>query len=250
MNRGAAQRIDFDFHARRFDQRHIDGITEIGDVGADIVMQMRRRRLAGALIRHPRNAFHGGFHVGVRRLFDLAGHVSIGRAAVRGIVFVAAILRRIVRRRDDDAIGEPAGPALVVAQDRMRDDGGRRVAAARIDHDIDTVGGKYLYRARQRRLGQRMRIDADEQWPRQSGFAAMIADRLRRRKDMVFVEGILQRRAAVAGGAEGNPLGRIGRIGLAGKIRRDQLRHVDEGGRIDRFACGGILGSHVTSRRR
>ena len=212
-------------------------------------MQMRRRRLAGALIRHPRNTLHAGFHIGVRGLFDLAGHVGIGRAAMRRIVFVAAILGRIVRRRDDDAVGEPACPALVVAQDRMRDDGGRRVAAARVDHDVDAVRGKYLHRAGQRRLGQRMGIDADEQRPGQSGFAAVIADRLRRRQDVVFVEGIFQRRAAVTRCAEGNALGGIGRIGLGGKIRRHQSRHVDESGRIDRFACGRIGGSHMTSRK-
>ena len=244
----AAERIDADFHAGGFDQRHVDGIAEIGDIGADIVVQMRRGRLAGARIRHPRHALHVGFHVGVGGLFDLGGHVGIGRAAMRRVVFVAAILGRIVRGRDDDAIGKPAGAALVVAQDRMRDDRRRRIAAALVDHDVDAVGGKYLHRARQRRLGQRMGIDADEQRAGQPGLAAVVADRLRRRQDMVFVERVLQRRPAMPRGSEGDALGGIGRIGFAGEIRRDQPRHIDEGGGIDRFAGGGIGGSHMTSR--
>ena len=170
MNGGAAERIDADFHARRFDQRHVDGIAEIGDIGTDVVVQMRRGGLAGALVRKPRNALHVGLHIGVGGLFDLARHVGVGRTAMRRIVFVAAILGRIVRRRDDDAIGKPAGSALVVAQDRMRDDRRRRVAAALVDHDVDAVGGKHFHRAGQRRLGERMGIDADEQRARQVRF--------------------------------------------------------------------------------
>ena len=45
----------------------------------------------------------------------------------------------------------------------MRDDRRRRVAAVLVDHDLDAVGGKHLDRARQRRLGQRVGVDADEQ---------------------------------------------------------------------------------------
>ena len=99
----------------------------------------------------------------------------------------------------------------------MRDDGCRRVAAVLVDHDVDAVGGKHFHRARQRRLGQRVGIDADEQRTGQAGLAAVVADRLRRRQDMIFVEGVFQRRAAMARGAEGNALGGIGRIGFGAK---------------------------------
>ena len=34
------------------------------------------------------------------------GHVSVGRSAVGRVVFEAAVLRRIVRRRDDDPVGQ------------------------------------------------------------------------------------------------------------------------------------------------
>ena len=57
------------------------------------------------------------------------GDVGIGRSAIRRIVFEAAILGRIVRRGDDDAVGETALAALVIGQDRVRDDRRRRIAA-------------------------------------------------------------------------------------------------------------------------
>ena len=76
----------------------------------------------------------------------------------------------------------------------------------------------------------------------------MVADRLGRRQNVVLVERILQRRAAMAGGAEGDALGGIFRIRLAGEIGRYQPGHIDEGSGIDRLADGGILGSHVTSQ--
>ena len=39
---------------------------------------------------------------------DPAGDVGVGRSAIRRVVFEAAVLRRIVRRRDDDAVSEAA----------------------------------------------------------------------------------------------------------------------------------------------
>ena len=141
---------------------------------------------------------------------------------MRRVVFVAAVLRRIVRRRDDDAVGKARFPSLVVGQDRMRDDRRRRVAAVLVDHDLDAVGRKHLDRARQRRLGQRVGIDADEQRTVQAGFAAIVADRLRGREDMILVEGVFQRRAAMPRGSEGDALGGIGRVRLSMQNRRSQ----------------------------
>ena len=212
-------------------------------------MQMRRRRLAGALIRHPRHALHVRRHKGVRCFFHLGRDIGIGRAAMRRIVFVAAVLGWIMRRRDDDAVGKAARPALVVAQDRVRDHGRRRVAAAIVDHDVDAVGGKHFDRAHQRRFGQRVGVDADEQRAGQPGFAAVVADRLRGRQDVVFVEGVFQRRAAMTRGAEGDALRGIGRIGLSGEIGGHQPRNIDEISGIDRLAGGRIGCSHMTSQK-
>ena len=84
--------------------------------------------------------------------------------------------------------------------------------------------------------------------PVEPGFAAVVADRLRRRQDMVFVEGVFSDdprwpevpKATRWVGSDGS--------GFRREIGRHQLRHVDKGGGIDRFAGSGIGGSHMTSR--
>ncbi len=246
MHRGAAERIDADPHAGGLDQGHIDDLGEIGDIGADIVVAMNQRRLARLVVIHPRDALHGVFQILVGAFLDHAGGVGVGGPAMRRIIFVAAILRRIVRRRDHDAVGMTAAPSLVVGEDRVRDDRRRRVAAVLVDHDVDAVGGKHLDRACQRRFGQRMGVDADEQRPGQAGVAAIVADRLRGREDMVLVERGFERRAAMARGAERHALRRIVRIRLAGEIGRHQPRDVGQragGDRLAWFWCRHVVTS-------
>src|SRR5207302_8291628 len=99
-------------------------------------------RLAGAFVCHPRYALHVGFQISIGGFFDLARDVGIGRAAMGRVIFVAAVLGGIVRRRDDDAIGKAGRSSLVVVQDGMRDGRRRRIAATIVDHDVDAVGGK------------------------------------------------------------------------------------------------------------
>ena len=50
----------------------------------------------------------------VRAILDPARHVGIGGAAVGRIVLEASILRRVVRRRDDDAVRQVFLAAAVV----------------------------------------------------------------------------------------------------------------------------------------
>ena len=42
----------------------------------------------------------------VRARLDAVGDVAVGGAAVGWVVLEAAVARRVVRRRDDDAVGE------------------------------------------------------------------------------------------------------------------------------------------------
>src|SRR6185312_12203003 len=74
--------------------------------------------------------------------------------------------------------------------------------------------------------------------------AAVIADRLGRRQDMVFVEGISERRAAMARGAEGDALRGISGVRFACEIGRNQPWDVGECTGGDRLACGGIGVGH------
>src|SRR5580692_4075292 len=50
-------------------------------------------------------------------------HIGIGRTSIGWVVLEASILGRIVRRRDDDAIGQMFFSIPVVNENRARDDG-------------------------------------------------------------------------------------------------------------------------------
>ena len=139
-----------------------------------------------------------------------------------------------MRRGDDDPVGETALAILVIGQDRVRNDGRRRVSAALVDHRVDPVGGKYLERACQGGLGQRVRVDADEQRAGDAASAAVMTDRLADRQDMRLVEGVVEGGAAMTRRAERNALRRDRRVRLAGEIRRHQPRHIDQHRWLDR----------------
>ena len=89
---------------------------------------MRRRGLERLLERHALHARVVALQQFVRPLLHDVGDVGVGRAAVGRVVFESAVCRRIVRRRDDDAVGEAVVPAAIVRQDRVRDDRRRREA--------------------------------------------------------------------------------------------------------------------------
>ena len=71
-------------------------------------------------------------------------------------------------RGNHDAIG--AG----VSQDSVGDRWGRRVAAAIIDANLHPIGQQHLKGGNHGRLGERMRISADENRPSNALFRAVI----------------------------------------------------------------------------
>ena len=96
----------------------------------------------------------------------------------------------------------------------------------------------------QRRLGQRMGVDADEERTGQPLLSPVVADRLRGREDMALVEGVLERGAAMARGAERHPLRGIRHIRLVGEIGRHEPRNVGERVRRSQLARRGMNISH------
>ena len=142
----------------------------------------------------------------VRRVLNPLRASCIRGAAARRVVLEAAVLRWIVRRRDDDPVGEPGRSAAVVAEDGVGDDRGRRVAVAVVDHHVDFVRRQHLERGRERRLGQRVGVDAEEERTIDALLAAIEADRLGDGQDVRLVERRVEGRAAVAGRPERDPL--------------------------------------------
>ncbi len=221
---GAAQRVDSDRHPRPANRLHVDDVREVGDICADVVVAVDVRRFAGAVIGNSAHAVEVLLEQCVGGALDPCRRNGIGRAAIRRVVLEAAVLGRIVRGGDDDPVGKTALARLVVGQDRVRNDGRRRVPAARVDHHVNIVGGEYLQRACQRGRGKRVRVDADEQRSGNGAAPPVIADRLADRQDMRLVEGVVEGRSAMTRRAEGNALRRHRRVRLAGEIGRHQLR--------------------------
>ncbi len=88
----------------------------------------------------------------------------------------------------------------------MRNHRRRRISVRLVDHHRDVVRRKHLQRADEGRLGQRMGVDAHEEGAIDPGLAPVVAQRLADRQNMRLVEGIVEGRTAMPGGAERDAL--------------------------------------------
>src|SRR5690606_29719818 len=118
---------------------------------------------------------------------------------------------------DDDAVG-PArivrGAVLVVHEDRVGDGRGGGVAVQRIDLGGHLVAGQHLEGGVEGGAREGVGVAADEQRAADALGGPVLDDRLGGRRDVVLVEAVVERGAAMAGGAEGDGLVRIGGIGV------------------------------------
>ena len=136
-------------------------------------------------------------------------HIGIGRSAMRRVVFKSAILRGIVRRGDDNAVGETPIAAAIVDEDRPGDDGRRRDPVIPLNDGFDVVGGKDFQRVALGGAGQGMRVLSHEQHAIRAMRPPEIADRLGYGKNMRLGERAVARRAAMAARAEADPRCRV-----------------------------------------
>ena len=246
MDARAAQRIDPDLHPGRADRVHVDDVREVADICANVVVAVDAGRFACAIVRDSPHAIELLLEKRVGGALDPRCYVGIGRSAIRRVVLEAAVLGRIMRRGDDDPVGKTALAILVVGQDRVRNDGRRRVSAALVDHRVNLIGGKYLERACEGGLGQRVRVDADEQRSGDAASAPVMTDCLADRQDMRLIEGVVEGGSTMTRCAERNALRRHLRVRFAGEIRRHQPRHIDQHRWLDCFACArASLASHL-----
>ena len=170
-------------------------------------------------------------------VLDPLGDVRIGRATVGGVVLEAAAFRRVVRRGDDDAVGQARSAALVVTDDGVGHGRGRRVLVTFGNHHGDAVGRQHFQRRSRRGRGQRVGVGAQEQRAVDTVGLAVQADGLTDSQHVPLVEAQFERAATVAGGTKGNPLGGDRSIRLPGVVRRDQTRKIDQQFCRRQFAC-------------
>ena len=202
-------------------------------------MPMRRRGVKSFLVGDALHTAKAGLEEFVRSRFDPAGDGARGRSSVGRVVLEAAVMGRIVRGGDDDAVGQSAFAPAVVCENRMGEHGRGSVFIALRDHHLDFVGRHHLQRAGQRGHGERVRVDSQEQGAVDALLLAVEADGLADSEDMALVESPVERGAAMAGSAEGHALRRHRRIGAFGIVSRDEIRNVDQRGRVGRRSCEG-----------
>ena len=252
VDRGAAERIDAQPKPGARDGLHVDDRAQVRDVGAHEVV------LAGGgprpLERHARDAVEAvrtrRLEDPVRLVLDPARDVGVRRAAVGRVVLEAAVVGRVVRRRDDDPVARGAVPPVVVQRSRF---------ATRIACETAGVGVNPSPESTRTSTPRATSTSSavrhagslsacvsrpDEQRARVSLRCPVAADRLGRREDVRLVERRPERGSAMARRAERHALGGVGRVGPDLVVRAEQGRDVNELGRD-----GGLAGARVLAHR-
>src|SRR5262249_17471623 len=114
----------------------------------------------------------------VGTILDPLGHVGIGWTAIGWVILEATVLRRVVRRRDDDAVGQMFFAATVVDENSVRDNRRRSYPVVLLNDGFDFVGGQHLQRGALRRPRHRVGVLADVERSVSALAAPVIANRL------------------------------------------------------------------------
>src|SRR5262249_41597254 len=138
----------------------------------------------------------------VGTVLDPLGHVGIGWTAVGWVILEATVLRRVVRRRDDNAVGEMLFSATVVDENSVRDNRRWGYSIVLLNDGFDVVAGQHLERGALRRPGHRVGVLADVERTISGLVAPIIANRLGDSENVRLGERTVQRRTPVPAGAE------------------------------------------------
>ena len=181
----------------------------------------------------------------VGAFFYPARDVCLRRAARGRIVLEAAVARGIVRGGDDDAVRKAALAPGVPTQDGVRHGRRGRIGAILGNTHVDAIGHQHLKRRAEGGLGKRVRVATEKERAVNALGAAIIAHRLSDGVDMLFVEGMEQRRAPVPRGADRNALPRnlgVGKFRIIGAHER--------GDALKCFGRGQVSGIAMHNRHR
>ncbi len=210
--RRAAERVHAQLQTGGADGVQIHDIFQILNIGQNKIVLMGGCRLER---RDERHALHAGIIPAqqfVCAILHPACHVGVGGAAVGRIIFEAAVFRRIVRRRDDNAVGQTGFASAIVNNNGAGNNRRWRHAIGALNDRLDLVGRQNFQRGALRRGGQRVRIFAHLKRAVDVLAAAVIANGLGDGENVGFVEGAGQRRAAMPARAEADQLIWVGHI--------------------------------------
>ena len=174
---------------------------------------MRGPCLDGRSKRHALHAVVSAAQQFVGPVLDPVRHVGVGGTAVGRVVLEAAVLGRIVRRRDDDAVREMLLAAAVIDEDGSGDDRGRGDTLVALNDRLHSIARQDLQRRALGRAGQRVRVLAHVERAVRALAAPVVADGLGDSQDVSLRERAVQRRAPVSAGAKTDQLVGVTQIG-------------------------------------
>ena len=105
-HRRSAEWIHAELEAGGADSVHVHDVFQVVDVRQDEVVLVCNRRIDRGRERYPLDARVPGPQQLVGAVLNRLGHVDVGGSAVRRVVLEAAVIGRIVRRRDHDSVRE------------------------------------------------------------------------------------------------------------------------------------------------
>ncbi len=140
---GAAKRIDADFQACFFNRVHIHYLRQSFNVRLDQIFFLDMTAGPRLIERQTLHLFQVALNQLVGAIFHHFGDIGVGRAAVRRIIFDAAIFRRVVGRRNHNAVSLRAA-RFIVLKNRVGDRRRRRIAVILLHNHINAVGRQHF----------------------------------------------------------------------------------------------------------
>ena len=223
----AAHGIGADVQAGFSDRVHVNDACQCLDVRHDIIEEVNVIHLDGFLERNAFNLADALFDQLVGAVLNFGRGLGACGTAVGRIIFDAAVGRRVMRRSDDHAVSLFVGAAIVF-ENLTGDDRSRNGSILILQNDLNAVGGKNFDAGTERGLGERVSVGADVERSLHSFCRAVLIDCLSDCKDMLLVETVLGRAAAMPRGTERYLIGRVFGIGFESVIITDQCRNVDD----------------------
>ena len=198
---GTAKRIDAQRQARFLDRRHVDDVGQSFNKRLNQVLLFYMTRCQRSIQRHTLHALQTISQQSVSPVFHHFGDVSICRTTVWRVVFNATIFRRIVGRRDHNAVSQRAA-FFVVDQDSIRHGRGWRKAVIFLHDDVHAVRCQHFQYRDKSRFRQRVGILAHVARASDPVFRTFFSNRLSDSQNMRLVKTMTTCTAAMSGRTE------------------------------------------------
>ena len=177
------------------------------------------------------HSLHTGIAVSqqvVSAVLDPLGHIGVGRPAIGRVVLEPAILRRVVRGSDDNAVGESVAAGAVVNEYGTRDDRRWREPLVSLDYRLYVICCEDFECCALSWPGKRMRVFAHVKRAIGCLRAPIIANGLGDREDVRLGERAVEGRSPVPAGAEADSLRGMIKIRPAFEILLFEAGQIDQ----------------------